>query len=151
MPRLISQALDTDKSGDVDLAELRTSYHTWFGAALKPVRALIVIDVQNDFIDGTLRLKDCPAGQDGACVVPVCSRFLRALFSTHPLMCFQLLSLLSFAGDQQNAHGSQFRLCCHLARLASASPLLLSRELHRRRLPRSPSPISVQGGRIERS
>jgi len=68
---LLMDALDIDKSGDVDIDELRESYHTWFGAALKPVRALIIIDVQNDFIDGTLSLKHCPAGQDGARVVPV--------------------------------------------------------------------------------
>jgi len=68
---LLMEALDTDGSGDVDIEELRGSYHSWFGAALKPVRALVIIDVQNDFIDGTLSLKYCPAGQDGGRVVPV--------------------------------------------------------------------------------
>ena len=40
----------------------------------KPVHALLIIDVQNDFIDGTLALKNCPAGQDGAAVVPVINK-----------------------------------------------------------------------------
>lgn len=30
----------------------------------------MIVDVQNDFIDGTLALKNCPAKQDGAEVVP---------------------------------------------------------------------------------
>ncbi|KAL3928908.1 MAG: hypothetical protein SGPRY_002191, partial [Prymnesium sp.] len=49
----------------------RTLQLSWCKAIVKPVRALLVIDVQNDFIDGTLALKRCPAGQDAAEVVPV--------------------------------------------------------------------------------
>ena len=45
----------------------------------KPVRALLIIDVQNDFISGTLSLKSCPAGADGARVVPVSNRLRAAL------------------------------------------------------------------------
>ena len=40
------QALDTDQSGDIDIDELRAAWRTWFGAVLKPVRALLIIDVQ---------------------------------------------------------------------------------------------------------
>ena len=65
------QALDTDQSGDIDIDELRAAWRTWFGSVLKPVCALLIIDVQNDFIDGSLSLKHCPAGQDGAAIVPV--------------------------------------------------------------------------------
>lgn len=35
-----------------------------------PKSALVIVDVQNDFIDGTLALKRCEAKQDGAEVVP---------------------------------------------------------------------------------
>ena len=45
----------------------------------KPVRALLIIDVQNDFISGTLALKACPAGDDGARVVPVINRLRDAV------------------------------------------------------------------------
>ena len=38
--------------------------------------ALLVIDVQNDFIDGTLAIRHCPAGQEGAEVVPVINGLL---------------------------------------------------------------------------
>jgi len=64
-------AIDTDRSGDIDIDELRAAWRTWFGGAIRPVRCLVIIDVQNDFIDGTLKLRECPAGQDGAAVVPV--------------------------------------------------------------------------------
>ncbi len=41
-----------------------------------PRSALIIIDVQNDFIDGSLGLINCPAKQDGAEVVPVINEML---------------------------------------------------------------------------
>jgi len=43
---------------------------------LLPRSALIIIDVQNDFIDGSLGLINCPAKQDGAEVVPVINEML---------------------------------------------------------------------------
>lgn len=39
--------------------------------------ALIVVDVQNDFIDGTLSLKACPSKHDGSEVVPVINELIR--------------------------------------------------------------------------
>lgn len=43
---------------------------------MTPRSAILVVDVQNDFIDGTLALKQCPAKQDGANVVPAINRLL---------------------------------------------------------------------------
>ncbi len=43
---------------------------------LDPVSALIIVDVQNDFISGTMAIRDCPAGQDGEAVVPVINELL---------------------------------------------------------------------------
>lgn len=51
-------------------------YH-WFKQILDPVSVLIIVDVQNDFISGTLAIKDCPAGQDGAAVVPIINKVLK--------------------------------------------------------------------------
>ncbi len=39
--------------------------------------ALVVVDVQNDFISGTLAIKDCPAGQDGEAVVPIINTLIQ--------------------------------------------------------------------------
>ena len=38
---------------------------------------LINVDIQNDFITGALALKDAPAGQDGAEVVPIVNQLIR--------------------------------------------------------------------------
>jgi nicotinamidase-related amidase len=44
---------------------------------------LLIVDVQNDFISGSLALKNCPAKQDGAEVVPVINNLINTVpFST---------------------------------------------------------------------
>ena len=75
--QFLLSAFDTDGDGIVSFQELERAWSSWFAKASKPVQALIIIDVQNDFIGGTLALKHCPAGQDGAAVVPVINK-LRA-------------------------------------------------------------------------
>jgi len=64
-------ALDEDSSGEIDLDELLAAWRAGFGQAMNPVRCLLIIDVQNDFISGTLRVDKCPAQQDGGAIVPV--------------------------------------------------------------------------------
>jgi len=54
---LLMDAIDQDRSGMVSTAELLGAWRTWLGRALFPVRCLLVIDVQNDFISGTLAVK----------------------------------------------------------------------------------------------
>lgn len=44
-----------------------------------PKSALIIVDVQNDFIDGTLTLKKCPAKQNGEEVIPVINYLLETV------------------------------------------------------------------------
>lgn len=41
----------------------------WLRVILEPVDALLIIDIQNDFIDGSLALRACEAKQDGIDVV----------------------------------------------------------------------------------
>ncbi len=38
--------------------------------------ALVVVDVQNDFVDGTLAIRECPAREEGADVVPVINHMI---------------------------------------------------------------------------
>ena len=40
-------------------------------------RALIVVDVQNDFISGSLSLSNCPSKHDGGQVVPLINRLVK--------------------------------------------------------------------------
>lgn len=44
-----------------------------------PKSALVIVDVQNDFIDGTLALKRCEAKQDGADVVPCINHLIETV------------------------------------------------------------------------
>lgn len=51
--------------------------YLYFGfQTLKPISAFVIVDVQNDFITGSLSLSRCPAGQDGAEVVPIINKLL---------------------------------------------------------------------------
>ena len=43
---------------------------------LDPVSALVIVDVQNDFIDGTMAIRNCPAAHEGGQVVPVINKML---------------------------------------------------------------------------
>ncbi|CAF5134178.1 unnamed protein product [Rotaria magnacalcarata] len=42
----------------------------------RPVNALLIIDVQNDFIDGSLALRNCPSKHNGEEVVPIINDLL---------------------------------------------------------------------------
>ena len=58
---------------------LQRTYSYWWISKLQivcPVSALLVIDVRNDFISGSLSIKNCPAKHEGSEVVPVISRLL---------------------------------------------------------------------------
>ena len=43
--------------------------------------ALLVVDVQNDFLEGSLALRNCPAGQDGMGVIPAINSVLDLYFN----------------------------------------------------------------------
>jgi len=49
----------------------------WIRAILNPVNILLVVDVQNDFIDGTLAFRKCGYGQDALEVVEPINRLLK--------------------------------------------------------------------------
>ena len=55
---------------------------------VKPRSAFVIVDVQNDFISGSLAIKNCPAGQNGEEVVPPINRLLDTVpFTMH---CYSL-------------------------------------------------------------
>ena len=56
--------------------DFQHTWDCWIKTILRPVSAIIVIDVQNDFIDGSLAIKEYDAKQDGADVVPVVNNIL---------------------------------------------------------------------------
>jgi nicotinamidase-related amidase len=58
------------------LTEFQDFWENFVRHVLHPKNAIIIVDVQNDFIDGSLALINCPAKQDGAEVVPVINELL---------------------------------------------------------------------------
>ncbi|CAF4566272.1 unnamed protein product [Rotaria sp. Silwood1] len=53
---------------------IKKRHHTSNG--LKPASALLIVDVQYDFIDGTLALKNCPSQHQGEQVIPLINKLL---------------------------------------------------------------------------
>ncbi|EDQ87213.1 uncharacterized protein MONBRDRAFT_33390 [Monosiga brevicollis MX1] len=83
-PRLTAEQLEqvracldkAPKSDDYLALSFRQCLQLWLSHRHAPT-ALLIIDVQNDFITGSLALSACAAHQDGAAVVPVINQ-LRA-------------------------------------------------------------------------
>lgn len=61
---------DTNRDDKISIDEFERFWFKMVKPTLLPKSALVIVDVQNDFIDGTLALKRCEAKQDGAEVVP---------------------------------------------------------------------------------
>ena len=56
-----------NQSGDGSMSKLEFEFcwNNWIKKIVRPVAALIIVDVQNDFISGSLAICKCPAKQDG--------------------------------------------------------------------------------------
>jgi len=55
--------------GSMSKPEFAYCWNNWIKKIVRPVSALLVIDVQNDFISGSLAVVNCPAGEKGEEVV----------------------------------------------------------------------------------
>lgn len=65
----IFETLDVNGDGNIKNEEWETCFNKWIKVVLNPVKVFLVVDVQNDFISGTLALKDLGLGQDGTDVL----------------------------------------------------------------------------------
>ncbi|KYM95514.1 PREDICTED: nicotinamidase-like [Cyphomyrmex costatus] len=74
--REVFELFDADANGVLDNQEIHSCCN-WIHAIVNPVNVLLVVDVQNDFIDGTLALRKCGFGQDGLEVVQPINRLLK--------------------------------------------------------------------------
>ncbi|XP_038056976.1 uncharacterized protein LOC119728710 [Patiria miniata] len=72
--------LSCSKKGVINKDDFEICWENWFNQILCPKSALVVIDVQNDFVDGSMDLKCCPACQDGAEVLPVINKLVDLKF-----------------------------------------------------------------------
>ncbi|EFN78142.1 nicotinamidase [Harpegnathos saltator] len=75
--REIFKLFDTDADGTLDERELHRCYE-WIHTTANPINVLVVVDVQNDFIDGALALRNCGYNQEAAEVVEPINRLLKA-------------------------------------------------------------------------
>lgn len=62
----------------IDCEEFAQLCQRWLHRVFNPTCGLVVVDVQNDFIDGSLALINGPAKQDGAEVLPVVNKLIEA-------------------------------------------------------------------------
>lgn len=74
---------DSNRDGRIDENEFRALWADWASLVLAPVSALLVVDVQNDFISGTLAIKRCEAAQEGSDVIPVINSMLQKVPFDH--------------------------------------------------------------------
>ncbi|KAG8187525.1 hypothetical protein JTE90_019955 [Oedothorax gibbosus] len=70
---------DKNSDGKIDEEEFNIVWNDWIIPLTQPVTALIIVDVQNDFIDGSLAMKNCPAKQDGNEIVPIINNLLESV------------------------------------------------------------------------
>ncbi|XP_077503438.1 uncharacterized protein LOC144113920 [Amblyomma americanum] len=69
--KFLFETFDSNHDGGIDISEFETMWTQWAQAILCPKWALIVVDVQNDFITGTLSVKNLAEKQDPEGIVPV--------------------------------------------------------------------------------
>lgn len=73
---IIFKVFDAKKDNVIDRDEFAHLCQAWLEKTYRRSCALVVVDVQNDFVDGSLALINGPAGQDGAEVVPVINKII---------------------------------------------------------------------------
>ena len=77
--------------------EFSVCWKNWIKKILKPRSALIVVDVQNDFISGSLAISNCPAGHNGEDVVAPINHMLDKIPFT--MICYR------WCLEQHHGHG----------------------------------------------
>lgn len=70
------ETFDRNKDGVLDDSEFQNVSKHFIQPLTKPITALLVIDVQYDFIDGSLALKNCPAKQEAYDVIPIINNLI---------------------------------------------------------------------------
>uniref|UniRef100_A0A6M2DGA1 nicotinamidase n=1 Tax=Xenopsylla cheopis TaxID=163159 RepID=A0A6M2DGA1_XENCH len=67
---------DKNCDGFLDKTEFQFCWNHWIKVIVRPVNVLLVVDVQNDFISGTLNISNCSAQQNGHEVIEPINRLL---------------------------------------------------------------------------
>ncbi|KAJ3653220.1 hypothetical protein Zmor_012483 [Zophobas morio] len=75
----IFKIFDTNDDDHIDRDEFVFCWHHWIKVIVKPVSAILVIDVQNDFISGSLNISNCPAKHNGEDVIQPINNLLETV------------------------------------------------------------------------
>ena len=71
--------IDSNNDYVIDWSEFEILWSKWLRTVLRPRSAFIIVDVQNDFISGTLSLSKCPSEHRGEEVIPVINQLLKSV------------------------------------------------------------------------
>ncbi|XP_022914874.1 nicotinamidase isoform X2 [Onthophagus taurus] len=75
----IFDIFDQDADGFIDREEFIFCWNHWIKVIVRPISAFLIVDVQNDFITGTLNISNCSAQQNGFEVVEPINRLLETV------------------------------------------------------------------------
>ncbi|XP_015596771.1 uncharacterized protein LOC107268477 [Cephus cinctus] len=77
--REIYAIFDTKGDGLLDREEFELCWNRWIKVCTRPRSAFLIVDVQNDFISGSLNIKQCAAQHDGSEVIEPINRLLESV------------------------------------------------------------------------
>ncbi|XP_063972257.1 uncharacterized protein LOC135160041 [Diachasmimorpha longicaudata] len=77
--REIFDIFDSKKDGLLDLQEFEVCWNRWIKVCTRPRCAFLIVDVQNDFISGSLNIKQCAAKHDGSEVIEPINHLLNTV------------------------------------------------------------------------
>ncbi|KAF3430782.1 hypothetical protein E2986_00348 [Frieseomelitta varia] len=75
----IYSIFDLNGDGKIDKEEFEICWNRWIKICTRPKSAFLIVDVQNDFITGSLNIKQCAAQHDGSEVIEPINRLLETV------------------------------------------------------------------------
>ncbi|KAL6420454.1 hypothetical protein ACFW04_014446 [Cataglyphis niger] len=77
--REVYSIFDFKGDGMIDKEEFEVCWNRWIKVCTRPKSAFLIVDVQNDFITGSLNIKQCAAQHDGSEVIEPINRLLETV------------------------------------------------------------------------
>lgn len=70
------KVFDKNNDGFIDREEFQFCWNNWIKIIVRPVSAFLIVDVQNDFISGSLSISNCSAQHDGLEIIEPINKLL---------------------------------------------------------------------------